>query len=34
MMVGTATFTMVDDKIIVMAAVIPVRVTIHRYAGP
>ena len=34
MIVGTATFTMVDDRIIVMAAVIPVSATIHLYAGP
>ena len=30
MMVGTATLTIVDDKIIVIAATIPVKVTIQR----
>ncbi len=29
-MLGTATFTIVDDKIIVIAAIIPVMVTSHR----
>ena len=34
MIEGTATFTIVDDKIIVMAAIMPVTATIHRYEGP
>ena len=33
-MLGTATLTMVDDRIMTIAPIIPVIVTIQRYEGP
>ena len=33
-MLGTATLTMVDDRIMTIAPIIPVVVTIQRYEGP